>query len=414
MTRVLIAPAAARFAAGAGSENGWVYDVVAEITKLDEDLHVTCVAEEGEAAGLERVELLTIGRRRSEEIGGALLPLRIARAIGHSGALDDADLVHHALPFAIGRTYSVLRWMATRRGLPFVLGPVQSPLEWAGADELRAKCTGNGRGVSQRASSALAWFAGPAVAAPLRRISADTLRGACRVVVISERVGAMVEAQGVAQDRIRVIPPPVRLPGADPVVRHRPTEGLKVVTAGYLIQRKAVDSVALAVARLAASGFRITLDILGEGPAGQDLRHLVRSLPGSEAIRFHGWVARSRVDELLRASHVYVSMSRAESWGQAVCEALAVGTVVVSADNVGARSLVAINAPVHLVPLGATSELERYLAELCGTDPALLARMGEAGTRWAQANIGVSVIARRWRDVYREAVADPVGTSARR
>jgi glycosyltransferase involved in cell wall biosynthesis len=120
------------------------------------------------------------------------------------------------------------------------------------------------------------------------------------------------------------------------------------------------------------------------------------------------------VDELLRASHVYVSMSRAESWGQAVCEALAVGTVVVSADNVGARSLVAINAPVHLVPLGATSELERYLAELCGTDPALLARMGEAGTRWAQANIGVSVIARRWRDVYREAVADPVGTPARR
>jgi glycosyltransferase involved in cell wall biosynthesis len=126
----------------------------------------------------------------------------------------------------------------------------------------------------------------------------------------------------------------------------------------------------------------------------------------SNVVHFHGWLDRPRLAELLRTSHAYVSMSRGESWGQAVAEGLMSGLVVISAANVGASSMRRLGAPVRLVRLGDVRQLSHELRQLCHTDRQTLARQGEEGAIWAARHISRTAVAERWADVYREAIEE--------
>jgi hypothetical protein len=80
--------------------------------------------------------------------------------------------------------------------------------------------------------------------------------------------------------------------------------------------------------------------------------------------------------------------------------------VAVSAANDGARNLVATGAPVRLVGIGAVAELEAALLEWCSQTPALIRSAGAAGVGWANSTVASPVVARRWCEVYRQAVEE--------
>jgi hypothetical protein len=402
--RILVAPAGSRFSADAGSEDGWIYEIVTGAVAAAPDLHFTCVAERvGGARPCDGVRPVAIGPRRTEELGGLLLPFRVARATGGAIGLGDVDLLHHALPFGVGRTFSLLADQAHRRGVPVVIGPVQTPLEWIGPDEEGGQLQGRGAPRLRRTATAAAARTWTLVGSALARISARTLRQADRVVVVGDPAKRLVEMAGVDPARIEIIPPPTRVlwTGWAP---SRGSTALRLVTAGYLIERKAVDDVVNVVADLAAAGEPVVLDIAGDGPAAVELQALAHLHPGGGAIRFHGWLERSKLAELVGAADAYVSMSRGESWGQAAADALASALVVVTATNDGARSMAGLGAPVRLVPVGDRRRLADELRQLCHLERQTLQQLGVAGARWATKHISTTVVAQKWVDVYRGAI----------
>ncbi len=406
MVRVLLAPAARRFSSIVGSENGWMYDIVTGMIELCPELYFTCVAETADALTCNHIEHYAIGRRRSEEIGGAALPLRIATATRRLGLLDRTDLVHHGLPFMPGRTYSVLAFQAARRNLPFVVGPIQSPLAFYGSDEASVRADMPQRTLAQVGSRTIARIAWPVISTAVSRLSDATLCSAQRVVAIDEPTRRLLIARGVLPERIRVIPPPLRMAADKLPLRNVDSDTVRVVTVGYLIERKAVNEVVTAVAHLAAAGIPVALDVVGDGPELPALRRLVGALPGGQSVRFHGWLERDALMNVLSSAHVYATMSRAESWGQAMVEAMALGLETVSAANDGACSLVATGAPVRLVGIGAVAELEAVLREWCSQTPALIESAGAAGIGWANSTVASPVVARQWCDVYRQAAEE--------
>lgn len=405
MTRqIVVAPAGSRFSADSGSENGWIYDIVTAVAGAEPEFRFTCIAEQADGPVPDGVHSVGIGCRRTEELGGLLLPFRVARVAAAVSRLDEVDLVHHALPFAVGRSFSLLTARAHRRGVPVVIGPVQTPLEWTGPDEEGGQLAAGGQQPLRRAATAMAGSVWPAAGAVLARLSVGTLCRADRVVVVGQPARLLVESAGVDPRRVEMIPPPTRVLPSTPAQRTRRSGPIRLVTAGYLIDRKAVGDIVTVVADLAAAGEAVVLDVAGDGPAAAGLRELARGHRAGTAIRFHGWLEQPQLAELLRSADGYVSMSRGESWGQAVADALASALVVVTAANAGARSMAEMGAPVRLVPLGDRQHLADELRSLCHTDPDLLDEEGAAGVRWAAEHIAAPVVAERWAAVYRQAI----------
>lgn len=405
MTRgIVVAPAGTRFSADAGSENGWIYDIVTGVAAVEPDFRFTCITEQTDGPVPDGVHAVGIGRRRTEEFGGLLLPFRMARVAAAASCLDEVDLVHHATPFAVGRSFSLLAARAHRRGVPVVIGPVQTPLEWMGPDEVGGQLAAGGQRRLRRAATAVAGAVWPAAEAAFARLSVHTLRRADRVVVVGQQARLLVESAGVDPRRVEIIPPPTRVLPSTPAQRTRRSGPIRLVTAGYLIERKAVGDIVAVVADLAAAGDNVVLDVAGDGPAAAGLRELVRGHRAGTAIRFHGWLDQPTLAELLRSADGYVSMSSGESWGQVVADALASGLVVVSAANTGARSMAEMGAPVRLVPLGDRQHLADELRRLCRTDRDLLDQQGNAGVRWAAEYVAAPVVAERWAGVYRQAI----------
>lgn len=400
--QVLVAPAGTRFSPEAGSEDGWIYDIVSGVSALDPTFWFTCMTEQSDGAMPDGIRLVTVGRRQTEEFGGLLLPFRLSQAVKSVGPLGKFDVVHHALPFAAGRSFSLLTAQACRHGLPVVIGPMQTPLEWTGSDEDGGQLVVGGHRTMRRAATTAARVVMPAAAAVVSRLSAATLRRADRVVVVGRPAGRLAESAGVEPQRIEIIPPPTRLIPMVPMQHAQGGGPLRLVTAGYLIERKAVGDIVTVVADLAAGGDDVVLDVAGDGPAAGAVRELARRHRGGRAIRFHGWLDQARLGELIRSADGYVSMSRGESWGQALADALAASLVVVSTDNAGARSMAELGAPLRRVPVGDRTRLADELRRLCYMDRAVLREEGVAGARWAAKHLAASVVADRWATLYRQ------------
>jgi glycosyltransferase involved in cell wall biosynthesis len=152
---------------------------------------------------------------------------------------------------------------------------------------------------------------------------------------------------------------------------------------GRLKRYKGIDLAirALAVARQELP--ELTLDIAGNGDARPELEGLARELGLQQAVRFHGFVTEEEKIRLLRSTWANVFPSPKEGWGITVVEAAACGTPSIASDSPGLRDSVRHGQSGFLVPHGDVAALATRMTELAG-DPALVARLGLAGRRFAE------------------------------
>jgi len=126
----------------------------------------------------------------------------------------------------------------------------------------------------------------------------------------------------------------------------------------------------------------LELEIAGRGPLEPALKALCRELGIEEAVRFLGYVAP--VQEAIERAAVVVVPSMGEGFGMAALEAMERARPVIAADIGGLGELVEHGATGLLVTPGETESLRDAIVAL-GSDPALAARMGEAGRQRALA-----------------------------
>jgi glycosyltransferase involved in cell wall biosynthesis len=201
-------------------------------------------------------------------------------------------------------------------------------------------------------------------------------------VVISESTRDDLVARGIPRKRITVVHC-----GLDHARYRRDravakSERPAVLYVGRLRRYKGVDWVFRSLPRLLAAVPGVRVQVMGDGPFGDELRRMAAKLGVERAVEFLGFVPGPDKVRLMQEAWAVVQPSPKEGWGLTVVEAGACGTAVVAADSPGLRDSVRHDETGLLVPYGDDAALAAALARVL-TDAALRTRLENAGEAWA-------------------------------
>ena len=204
-----------------------------------------------------------------------------------------------------------------------------------------------------------------------------------RAVAISPAVAAALAAGGVARARTVVIPSAVDPQRVQPTASRTEVRGalgaegdaIVLLVLAALVQRKGIDVLLRAVARLGARGVRPQVWVAGSGPERGTLADLARDLGVADQVAFLG--RRDDGANLLAGCDVVVIPSRREGLGVAALEAMAAGCPVVASRVGGLADVVVDGRTGLLVPPDDDVALAAALARVLED--------GEARDAWGRA-----------------------------
>ncbi len=240
----------------------------------------------------------------------------------------------------------------------------------------------------------------PASDPSYRRALLRLFARAAGVVAVSETVRERLVRLGCPEDGLHVIPMGVPLGPPRP---HPSRDEVRAITVARLHPVKGVPDLVDAVARARASGARLTLDIVGEGPERAEVERRMRGHEGT--VRLHGTLAPKDVARLLDESDLFVLNSRTTPEGDAeglpvsLLEAMERSLPVVATRHGGIRDAVEDGRTGLLVAERDTDALAAALARAAG-DAALRDRLGTAGRARVEREFDLDRCAARLRQLY--------------
>jgi glycosyltransferase involved in cell wall biosynthesis len=101
---------------------------------------------------------------------------------------------------------------------------------------------------------------------------------------------------------------------------------ISLLYAGVLIEKKGVHYIIQAVAELKRRGIRATLVVVGEGDYKRELKELAENLGVHDNMSWFSPLSRQELNCKFSEADVFLLLSRSESYGIVVTEALAAGT----------------------------------------------------------------------------------------
>ena len=251
----------------------------------------------------------------------------------------------------------------------------------------------------------------------MRRIAALALRGAARVVTLSEFSRRAVEAHGVRADRVSVIRPgaAIHSRGAGSVDRSGTTREASriLLSVGRLVDAyKGHDMVIRALPLVLAKHPDAAYVIVGDGPLRRYLERLAESLGVMASVQFVGEATDDEVSDWYERCHLFVLASResgvgggAEGYGIVFIEANLHGKPVVAGRSGGIPDAVIDGHTGLLVDPEDVCEIADAIILLLGDEP-LSRRLGEQGRRRAIRDLSWAGYARQF-DLALQAVVRP-------
>jgi L-malate glycosyltransferase len=214
----------------------------------------------------------------------------------------------------------------------------------------------------------------------LERVLVALIGRADVVAVMGSRAQRNLVGHGVPSRRVVVVPASVDQR------RFRPPEAsprtYDIVTASQLIERKRIDDLLVATARLRVRRPRLRVAIAGRGPLEDELRACAERLGVADAVDFLGFVPD--LQSLYAASRVFVLTSRREGLSIALTEAMASGLPAVVTDVGEARDVLCPGVNGYLFDVGDVQALAGHVDRLL-EDGDLWLRMSSAAARDARA-----------------------------
>lgn len=169
--------------------------------------------------------------------------------------------------------------------------------------------------------------------------------------------------------------------------------------AGRLVRWKGVEYLIRALPMIEPKG--TPLWIAGDGPYEGELRALAGRIGVSERVHFLGRVEQGKLAALYRSCATLVATSFVnETFGMALCEAMACGAPVVASDFGGFREVVLDGETGLLARPQDPEDLARKINVLLA-DRVLAARMGEAGRKRVDGLFSWRAVGDRLEEVYK-------------
>jgi glycosyltransferase involved in cell wall biosynthesis len=195
-----------------------------------------------------------------------------------------------------------------------------------------------------------------------KTLSRMALPGASRIICVSEAEAQLLKGDfpGI-ESRTVVIPNGVDLEGlkaATPIPLQHPS----VLCVGRLESYKNVDLIVRALAHLPDHA----LYLVGDGPHGEPLMRLAVQTGVEKRIHRFANVKDRQLYQFYRSADVVVNLSRFESFGMAVIEAIAAGAPLVLSDIPVFRPYGGTFGGIRLVSADATErEVAQAIGEMC-------------------------------------------------
>jgi glycosyltransferase involved in cell wall biosynthesis len=206
--------------------------------------------------------------------------------------------------------------------------------------------------------------------------TAEALRRADGVIVVSEDLAERVVALGADRRRVRVIYNGINADifHAGPRDEARARLGLNpdepiIVFIGALVEVKAVNVLIDSCAKLVGDGVKFRCFLIGHGPLGPSLEEQVERLGLRDTVRFMGPRPHGQLPNWYRAATVFTLPSRSEGVPNVLLEAIACGVPFV-ASRVGGIPEIAHLGTGRLVPPGDATALAQALAASFDATPS--------------------------------------------
>ncbi len=167
---------------------------------------------------------------------------------------------------------------------------------------------------------------------------------------------------------------------------------------GRLETAKGVDVLLKSYAQI--KGDKPPLWIVGRGRAENNLRAWTERQGLSNQVRFHGWLPTDALCTLLAETRVAVLPSREESFGNAMVEAMATSTPLISTTAGSIPEVVAHGETGLLVPPSSVSELTDAMEKLLRA-PRLAHALGQRAKKHVEETFSWRSTARAFEDLYR-------------
>ena len=174
----------------------------------------------------------------------------------------------------------------------------------------------------------------------------------------------------------------------------------RLLFVGRLTVQKGVDLLLHALAGLPSE---IGLDVVGDGDERARLESLAQTLGVSDRVAWHGAKPGHALAAYYRAAAAVVVPSLDEGLGLVAVEAHLCETPVVAFASGGLTDVVEDGVTGILVPQGEPAMLAAAVTSLLAR-PDRGAALGRAGREWALSRFDPAVVARRYIDIYRDAL----------
>ena len=205
---------------------------------------------------------------------------------------------------------------------------------------------------------------------------ADSIR------VVSLRIKRSIEALGVPEEKIHVLP--IGLPlDQNLAVGRQARKGTAIptiLTVARLVREKNLTMLIDAFAQVCKDGVATQLRIVGSGPEEHRLRQHAQASGASESITFVPWTDTVHLE--MANADVYALSSNYEGYARVLLEAMASGVAVVTTDVGCAGEVLLDNVHGLVVPVGDKDAFAYALKTLI-QDKALRNKLAAAGVATA-------------------------------
>lgn len=213
----------------------------------------------------------------------------------------------------------------------------------------------------------------------------------------------LIDDLHIMEDKIKVVPMPVDLERFYPKNLERKTD---ILCIGRLIERKGIDILVNAIARLRSSMPEINLVVVGTGPEKPRLLEIIKQNGLEGNITFYESVPNDELIDYYSSSKVFVLPTvtdwkgETEGLGVVLLEALSCKTPVVGTDTGGIPDIIKDNETGLLVKEKDVDGLAEAIKKLLN-DEQLREKLANRGYEYARSMFNPEKISSEFLDIYK-------------